>query len=340
MSFWKNNPGPTWWDCIESFNPCRPPSYGICQNFWPQPRLKNPLPPGTSLVLLSSRHAHQLESFLRAHYSIYPRCRIALSKERIMFGFTRDKWIGVGIFTQDKSLIGCCISKPLGRMKFPHEVLPQGGLVDYFCVHSDYRKQGLAQILLEELVFLTANSERLVHVFCKEGFPLISLPPLYTSRYITRRKASPGNTKEFFESMGIGLHGRIESYTHADFLPLTKFAANLPYELNGDSELFGFQYKGHDVFLCMTDHHHRTAPEGFKVGELSWVLPKTVEVPLSIQRLAVETCVDCSKFDLIFMDKAIPHDPQKGWANDASFSWYLFNYNPGEFFSGKPFWIV
>jgi hypothetical protein len=339
MSFWAHNPGPTWWDCMESLNPCSPAPYGLCQTTWMHPRSRPPLPPQSSLVLLTSRHAAALEKFLRLHYSIYPRSRMALSKERIALGLARDGWIGIGL-VKDNSLLGCCVSKPLGRMKFPHETLPQGGLVEYFCVHSSYRKQGIAQILLEELVFLTANVGRLVHVFVKEGFPLLSLPPLYTSRYIVRKRQSPGEFKEFLGSMGIAHNSPIESYTHADFLPLSKFVANLPYELSGDSELFGFQYKGHDVFLCMTDIHHRTVPDGQRIGELAWMLPKTVEVPLEIQRLAVETCVDSSKFDLVLMDKAIPHEDTKGWTNDASFSWYIFNYKPGGFFSTKPFWIV
>jgi GNAT superfamily N-acetyltransferase len=340
MSFWTTNPGPTWWDCIESLNPCHAPPYGLCKREFLQPHPRPPLPAGCSVISLSSRHAAILEKFLRQHYSIYPRCRISLSKERIAFGLTRDKWIGVALINKDKELLGCCFSKPLGRMKFPHETLSDGGVVDYFCVHSDYRKQGVAQRLLQDLVFLTANIGRLVHVFEKEGFPLLSLPPLYTSRYIAREKQSPGPTKEWLGSMGIGLHGPIQEYSHSDFLPLTKFVANLPYELNGDSELFGFQYKGHSVFLCMTDIHHRTVPEGKRIGELAWMLPKTVEVPLAIQKIAVETCVDCSKFDVVLMDKTIPHDSRKPWAQDASFSWYIFNYNPGGFFSTKPFWIV
>ena len=193
--------------------------------------------------------------------------------------------------------------------------------------------------MLDELMKITAQKERLVHIFLKEGFPIWSLPPLYTSRYIARYREQAGQGKDYFGSMGICNHGYIETYTHSDFLPLTKFAANLPYELNGDSELFGFNYRGHDVYLCMTDLHHCSVPSGKKIGELSWMLPKTIEVPLSIQRLAVETCIDSSKFDIVLVDWNIPHDRKRSWLKDAPFSWYIFNYNPGSFFNVKPFWI-
>lgn len=340
MSFWKHSPGPTWIDCIESLNPCIQSPYGVCSNNVLRRQRKQILPRGLSLVQLTSRHAEQMATFLKDQFVLYPRCRISLTSQRIYQGFSKDNWIGVGVFSLDKKLIGCCVSKPLGRLKFSHEILDQGGIVDYFCVHVTYRRNGIATVLLDELVFQTAKQERLVHIFLKEGFPLWGLPPLYHSRYIARRRETPGPEREFFGSQGILTHGHIQSYTHADFLPLTKFVANLPYQLNGDSELFGFNYKGHDVYLCMTDLHHQSVPEGHSIGELSWMLPKTVEVPLSIQRLAVETCVNSSKFDIVLMDSKIPHDSKQAWGNDATYSWYIFNYNPGAFFSVKPFWIL
>lgn len=340
MSFWSHHPGPSWFSCIESLNPCSQTSYGICaQNVLQRQRIVT-LPSLYRSTPLSSKHALIMEVFLKEHFVLYPRCKLVLSQDRIRQGFDQDGWIGVGIWNIDKQMIGCCVSKPLGRMKFSHETVSQGGIVDYYCVHTNYRKQGIASFMLEELMVLTAKKERFVHIFLKEGFPLWKLPPLYFSQYITRSRQTPGPGKDYFSSQGIGLHSYIANYSHADFLPLTRFAANLPYELNGDSELSVFNYKGYVVFLCMTNLHHRTVPEGKTVGELAWAFPQTPEVPLSVQRLAVETCVDCSPYDIVLMDQSIPHDKKKGWTKDATFSWYIFNYNPGSFFNVKPFWIL
>lgn len=340
MSFWSQLPGPTWWDCIESLNPCVPTVYGVCHDLT-HFRLENQtLPVGIKLTQLLPRHAKEIEKLLRDDFSLYPRCRIALSAERISQGFFLDEWLGIGAFTLDKKLIGCCISKPLGRLKLPTEVLSNTGVVDYFCVKEDHRKQGLASKLLEDLVLLTAKRGRNVHIFLKEGFPLFKLPPLYTSQYIARQRGVPGEHKEFLGSMGIGTHGLVQSYTHADYLPLTKFVANLPWQLTGDSELFRFTFHGHTVFLCMTDLYHRTVPDGKRIGELCWILPQTAEVPLSIQKLAVETCVDSGAFEVVLMDKAIPHHSREKWRKDAGYSWYIFNYKPGNFFTTKPFFIL
>lgn len=298
------------------------------------------LPRGFLSIQLSSRHAKVLEKFLREEFTMYPRCKLVLPEQRIQEGFLLDNWIGVGIFTLDKQLVGCCISKPLGRLKVSQEILPNSGIVDYFCVHHTYRKLGFASFLLHELVNSTGKQGRLVHLFLKEGLPLWKLPPLYTSQYIYRKKMLPNELKENLGSMGIGLRGAIQTYTHADFLPLRKFIANLPYQLSGDSELFSFNYRGHSVYLCITNAHHRTVPEGHRIGELAWILPQTAEVPLSIQVLAVETCIDCSKYEIVIMDKKIPHNFKNSWIQDAPFSWYIYNYNPGTFFTTKPFLII
>jgi GNAT superfamily N-acetyltransferase len=339
MSFWKRSPGPSWWDCIESFNPCRDGNTGICNNALLHRERANQLPKGFRLVQLNEKYASFLEVFLKEHFSLYPSCRINLSKERIREGFLEDGWIGVGITTETKQLVGCCISKSLGHLKFSQELLKQSGLVDYFCVHQTYRGIGLAHSMLEELVFQTAKQGRIVHLFYKEGFPIWSIPPIYTGRYLVRAPETPGDSKEYFGSAGIATHYDIHNYSHAEYLPLTNFIANLPHKLSGDSELFVFNYKGHIVFLCMTDIHHISVPEGKIIGELSWMLPQTPEVPLSIQKLAVETCVDCSKFDLILMDAKIPHT-NPSWKRDASYSLYIFNYNPGGFFTIKPFLVL
>jgi GNAT superfamily N-acetyltransferase len=340
MSFWSEFPGPHWWDCIESLNPCSVPKFGIQQETLTFQQRRCSLPAGCRFIKLLPKHAKQIESFLRAHYSIYGRCKISLSESRIQQGFSFDDWIGVGVYTVENTLVGCCMSKPLGSLKLSHEVLQNSGLVDYFCVDEHYRKQGIASAMLEQLVEVTARQKRVVHLFLKEGFPLWKVPPLYSSQFLVRRKKTAGEAKEYIGSMGIALQTPIRSYTHAEYLPLRNFIANLPSQLNGDSELFSFNYKGHSVFLCMTNIHHRTAPEGYRIGELSWMLPQTAEVPLAIQKLAVETCIDISPFDLVLMDKAIPHDSKQGWRNDAGYSWYIFNYNPGSYFTTKPFFIL
>lgn len=337
MSFWTASPGPSWWDCIESYNPCASFHYGLQNPLLADKPIEFPLPRGCTFVILQVKHANHIAELLKKEFQLFPRCRLVLSADRIAQGIQLEEWIFGGLFQQGE-LVACMVSKPLGRLKLSHEILPNAGMVDYFCVKETLRHQGLARSLLEQMVIATAKRGRLVHLFLKEGFPLWKIPPLWSSRYIVRAREPCGEARDYLGPMGIAKHSLIQSYTHADHMPLRNFIANLPYQLTDDHEIYSFNYRGHSVLMCMTDLHHRTVPDGKKVGELLWCIPTSMEVPLALQRLAVETLVDCSGFEYVLMDQMIPHS-KKGWRKDASYHWYCFNYNPGSFFKCKPFFI-
>ncbi len=340
MSFWSSSPGPTWLQCIDTMNPCIPTPYGLCkENLWSIAN-EGSLPAGLSFVVLSAGLADELELFLRKHFNPFSGSRMTLTKERIKRGFLLDDWVGVGVKTLDGLLVGSCVSKPLGALKFPNEIIQQGGLIDYLCVHQEYRRKGLTNAMIRELGRYILPKERLVHFFLKEGFPLLKLPPVWYSHYIARRRVSSRMNIEHLGKENIALRVPIQRFGHADFLPLRNFVANLPYQLSEDSELYSYNYKGHCVMLCITDLHHVTVPSGLKLGELLWIVPGSAEVPESVQRLAVETLVDSCKYDIVLMDGNLPHDPKTGWWKDTSYSWYCYNYNPGGFFKMKPYFIL
>lgn len=323
------SPGPTWWDCIESLNPCAQASSGICTNKVRQRSIE--LPNEYTSRRLTKEDANDLSFLLKQFFSVYPRCRTYLPVERIEQGLQND-WIAIGVFTETKSLIGCCVSRSLGLVKVPKGLVSDGGIVDWFSVHPSHRKKGIASFLLEELFYQTATHGRLVHFFLKEGFPLISLPPLYCGTYIVRTQ------KRTRKSSDLSLAS--SQLVHVDYLPLKQFIANIPTSFQQDSTVFIFTKETHTVFLCITDLHCRTVPEGKSIGELAWVLPMTPEVPLSIQIEAVETCIDTCHFSIVLMDSKIPHDGNKGWKQDSAYSWYSFNYRPETFFTSHPFWIM
>lgn len=340
MSFWNSSPGPTWLQCIDTLNPCIQTPFGVCkENLWSIANEAS-LPTGLSFVVLSSHSAENMEHFLRNHFTLFQGSRITLSKERIRRGFLLDDWIGVGVKTLDDLLVGTCVSKPLGALKFPNEIIQQGGLIDYLCVHQEYRKKGLANAMIRELGRYILPKERLVHFFLKEGFPLLKLPPVWYSHYIARKRIATKKNIEHLGKENIALHVPIQSFGHADFLPLRNFIANLPYQLSEDSELYSFSLKGHNMMLCITNLHHVSVPTGLKLGEILWIVPGSAEVPESIQQMAVESLVDSCKYDIVLMDVSIPHDPKRGWWKDSSYSWYCYNYNPGGFFRMKPYFIV
>jgi hypothetical protein len=152
------------------------------------------------------------------------------------------------------------------------------------------------------------EEKRYVHFFLKEGFPLFALPPLYSSKYIHRLPVERGGYKA------------------------TQVMSN-EYE---DSQIYLYSEKGYTIKVCVINQYHFSVPEGWKLGELSWIKCDTA-TPLDLQKKAVETVIDQCGYDLVLMDIRIPHDTGYKWKQDSAYSWYVFNYNPVTFYTQKPF---
>jgi GNAT superfamily N-acetyltransferase len=254
-------------------------------------------------------------------------------------GFLYDGWIAVGVY-KDSTLIGCAISRSLGTLHIKENPVPNTGLVDFFCVHKAWRKKGIASLLLQELVRLTAKKDRLVHLFQKEGFPLSPIPPIWQSHYLWRKKGLPSSLSEHLGKEGIATRSLVKYFSYTNAIPHNSIAS-IPKQLTGDSELYSFNYKGYSMNLCITDTFHRSVPEGWKLGEIQWILPSDgIPIPLAIQEMAIETLADASKYEIILLDATLPHRKTKGWQKDSPYGYYLFNYNPGHFFSLKPYFVV
>jgi GNAT superfamily N-acetyltransferase len=338
MSFWSHSPGPTWWHWFQSLNVCIEQDIGLLNDSLHRvPKLLKS-PSGTRIHELTELNAKDVETLLNQHYQTFPRSKIFLSAQRIREGFLYDGWLGIGVYTGLK-LIGCAISRDLGTLHVAGNEVPRTGLVDFFCVAESWRKKGIASLLLQELVILTAKKGRLVHVFQKEGLPISPLPPVWQSHYIWRMKGIVGEEKGYIGKEEIGTRSPIRSFNYAECIPYKGVIASVPNQLTGDSELYSFNYRGYTMNLCITDTFHRSVPEGWRIGEIQWILSNQ-QVPLEIQQLAIEALVDSSRYEVVLMDATLPHQKRRGWQKDSPYGYYLFNYNPGQFFSLKPHFVL
>jgi GNAT superfamily N-acetyltransferase len=296
------------------------------------------LPSGTRVQELTELNAKEIELLLKHHYQTFPRAKLFLSDTRIREGFMYDNWIGVGVYTGLK-LIGCVISRELGTITVNGNDMPRVGLVDFFCVETSWRKKGLASLLLQEFVITCAKKKRCIHIFCKEGLPISPLPPIWQSQYIWRKRGLPDESSYSIGKEGIATRSYVRSFNYTSYVPHKGCISSTPSQLTGDSELYSFNYKGYTLNLCITDTFHRSVPEGWKIGEILWVLPKN-ETPRNVVELAVEALVDNCKFDIVLMDATIPHNKTKGWQKDSPYGYYIYNYNPAHFFSLKPYFVL
>lgn len=175
MAFWKDYVVPSWWG---SWIPREPT---VLQS---RQALVRPVAPISGIHPLRAclpEDAEDITRLLRAHFTVGARCRMELPSARIRAGLQAG-WIGV--CARDRShnrLVGCAFSLPAEFEGRPC------GIVDFFCVEPAWRKRGIARSLLRSLVNQTAAADRLIHFFIKEGFPLLSLPPLYQGRWMWRR---------------------------------------------------------------------------------------------------------------------------------------------------------
>lgn len=337
MSFWSHSPGPFWSHWFSSLWSCA--TNDICvldQHVDKKQKYLIPIP-GTRVTELLPSHAIDVELLLSKHYQTFPRSRIFLKADRIRDGILYDGWIGVGVFAGAK-LIGCAFSRSLGSLFLKGETMSNVGLVDFFCVETGWRKKGIASLLLQELVKLTAKNRRIVHIFMKDGLPFGPLPPIWQSQFLWRKRGLPDESKEYIGEEGVATRSQIRVFTYAQHLPYEGSIGTVPSQLSGDSKLYGFCYRGYNVSLCITDTFHRSVPEGYKIGEILWILPHG-NVPKEIQELAVEALVDTCNYEIVLMDATIPHQKKKGWQKDSPYGYYIFNYNPGQFINLRPYLV-
>lgn len=340
MSFWSLSPGPTWSHWFQSLFVCVEQDIGVLNgSIAKMPRLIK-APSGTQVQELTELNANDIETLLSQQYQTFPRSKIFLSSKRIREGFLHDSWIAVGVYTGLK-LIGCVVSRNIGTLHVAQHEIPRVGYIDFFCVAESWRKKGIASFLLQEIVILTAKQNRLVHVFQKEGLPISPLPPVWQSQYIWRKRGLPEDSQGYIGKEEIITRSPVRSFNYTECFPYKDkgVIASVPKQLTGDSEIYSFNYKGYSINLCITDTFHRSVPEGWKIGEIAWILSKQ-QVPAVIQELAIEALVDTCHYEVVLMDASLPHQKTKGWQKDSPYGYYLFNYNPGQFFSLKPHFVL
>lgn len=301
--FWSTSLGPTWSHWFQSLNPLSKQEQKIFSTTLGTPQCQQVAPTGIHSVRLTERDAPEIQALLNTHFQLQRRCRFLVSVDYIRYGL-KNGWLAVGLRDREKELVAFVVSKSCD--------IPSAGVVDFFCVAAPWRKKGLASYILQEILRYTMEKGRYVHYFLKEGYPLFALPPLYSSRYLHRCKN--------------------EAYHHA-IRPVKVLGS-----IYDDSQTYIYVDGVDEVRVCLVNHFHRSVPEGWKIGEVFWIKPSK-NASLTLQKEAVEAVIDYCEFDLVLMDSRTPHDTRYKWKRDSAYSWYIFNYHPGTFYTTKPMFM-
>lgn len=296
MSFWNESPGPNWSHFFETLVALDGNPYVLQKQ---SPRL-----PNFPYDLVTEDHCEEISLLLKTHYQTYPGSRISLTTEQIQ-EFLKEGWIGVMIHGT-----GVIFSRPLGTLGFLNKVIrEEAGMVDFFCVVSSERKKGIGSRLLTALFYETSKVGRLVHLFQKEGYPLIRLPHIWTSTYCWR-------TVEHVQNR------RIQKIS-SGHLPIDAPCWNTTFNVKHTDI---YEYDG--TFVGISDTFHTSVPDGKPIGEVVWISGKRSPI-------ALEIIIDACEYDIVLMDSAISHDEWK-WKSDARFTYYIFNAQPMRFLDVQP----
>ena len=296
MSFWKQSPGPHWSHFFEALIALDGNPYVL--------RKETPHPPNFAYDLVTHDHCEEVSLLLKIHYQTYPGSRVSLTTEQLQ-SFLKEGWIGILIHGT-----GVVFSRPLGTLGFVDKVIREdAGLVDFFCVATSERKKGVGSRLLTALFYETSKVGRLVHLFQKEGYPLVGLPHLWTSTYCWR-------------SVEHVVSRRVHK-VDSGHLPLSSPCWNTTFNVKHTDI-----YECDGTYVGITDTFHTSVPGGDPIGEVAWISGKR-------SAAALETIIDACKYDVVLMDSAIPHAEDQ-WKKDARFTYYIFNAQPMRFLDVQP----
>lgn len=341
MSFWRESPGPTWSDFFWSMVLCKGTTHAF-------PLVRGQVPCPTGSYAHTLRQAHERESekiaaFLRDHFKITERSACVITGERIRRGLSAG-WLVVYSMGEKGEIMGCCISRPLGECrlfqrngkKMRSSSTRNTGFIDFFCVIPSLQKSGLGSTMLRYIRYVTSLQGRLIHFFQKEVSPLRTLPPLWSGQYIVRYSLKAGENQSV-EQVKVEdnwiqknvIQEQVQSVMIATYM-------NQP---SGDTKLFKYTSENYTFFLAITDTFSVEKGTDRRMGEVLsyWSVG---EASMNDTIVALETILDCTGYKILLMDSTFPHDKKKGWQVDAPYYYYIYNLNPRQFFTVRPwFWF-
>ena len=345
MSFWKDSPGPLWKDAFlslfkKSSNPAQVYRTEIVK-----------LPPRNSSFQIRLCKTNEMElyaDFLQAHFRITEKSRCCISADRLQKGI-ESGWICLGAFSNE-TLVGTVISRSMGSCIYTNrsrgikngtQVFSNIDYIDFFCVHPEYQKKQIGSDLLKAIDALSTQAGRQIHCFIKEISPLWSIPPVYMSHYIVHINPSylhhlpPPSTVNPSDLAVRGARVQTTSGNSLAFLPSKDML---------DTTVYFKEIAGGKVYVAIVDLHHRSKARelyGGPIGEILWTWAESKTEILADEEITstIESMLHLVPFEVLLADKNLPHFDGGSWQTDTPYYIYMYNFNPQQFFSLKPWFL-
>ncbi len=270
----------------------------------------SPPPPDLRFELLLPSQIPEATAFLTNHFSkstnAHPVLHPTLSpSSHEIILIARD---------QTDLLVGCI------RYKFSGVFQQQPiHCIDCFCVHPMYRGSGLASRLLQEIHEYTNRLGKRYSIFLKEGRPVPSVSPFYSSTYVYKaitvtvsdsdRRTQTDSVKQISPELA----SRLVS-VYQQLYPATFWIHSVT---NPNQTWYLYRTDSKCLLVCLQDSFQTF--QGQRIGWLTACF-RSGSVKTDIILGSVQT------YGWIWMDKAFLNGDETGWHTDGAFHWYGYQW--------------
>lgn len=328
MSFWQNSPGPTWSDSLWSFFVCDgfPHAFPIRREKLLFPRTRH------AICIAHENDAESICQFLKEHFQITKLSICTLDPQQLKEGISKG-WEVACALSEQKEIIGCIVYWPLGTCVFQQKEkfssCANTGFMNFFCVHPDYRNNGLGSELLHFIVSYLSQKGKFVHFFQKEVSPLWMLPSIRSGRYIAREIQCLGVKNNDIVKWNPKLYFK-EKKTYTKQFTISF----VPQKISDITSLYKYDCGTYILYLAISKTFHKHRQTNGEIGEVLFIDYESEDPELVTKKnvaAGVEEILEQCMFSYIVMDEQIPHQDIRGWKKDASYYTYVYNMNPRHF---------
>jgi len=265
----------------------------------------------------TSSHAQEYSDFLYTHYTGRVKLRIP---PQLFEKYLQTTLIGVELRDHDGHLVGVVFSWYTGKVMTTTTTTTPSGLITWLCVHSSWRKKGIADCLLFAIELFT--KERPIHFFRNDGWLKSPLPPLYTQSTIYRKS---NLYRSSIQIQKVPIEKHIETIRSV-WLQENPNGIFL-YEKDIPSLVEVWEYKSNILIIQPTfevEHEKSSKSPKHWCEILYWIGNNNV-YQTSIN---LEVMIDALPYDYIEAPRIMPHIVSN-WKHGGQTTWTTYGLDPG-----------
>jgi hypothetical protein len=208
---------------------------------------------------------------------------------------------------QTDLLVGCIRYKYSGDLE-GHPI----HCIDCFCIHPMYRGSGLASRLLLKIHEYTNRLGKRYSIFLKEGRPIPSVSPFYSSTYVYKAVTVTDRSSQLVKQISADLAARLVS-VYQQMYPPTFWIHSVT---NPNQSWYFYKQKSEFLLVCLQDSF-----QTFQDKRIGWLTACFRSGSVSIDTILRSV----SGYGWIWTDRAFLRD-EEGWHTDGPFHWYGYQW--------------